>query len=236
MLTVFLLIAFVGVIRRQNGNGYGSALLGLMGLALLSWPPVDWLLGRPLEGRYPVRPFEDSSLQAIVVLSSAVHAPDFERPYPLPDEETQNRCAMAAWLHHRYQNAPVLACGGAGKSGDQPFSVVMRELLNRSGVPESMIWTEERSHSTHENARFGAGILRQHGIMRIALVVDAKSMPRAAACFRKEGITVLPAPCSFRELGSLSEELLPAWGAIRRNEATLHETLGFAWYWLHGWV
>ena len=100
-----------------------------------------------------------------------------------------------------------------------------------------MIWTEERSRNTHENAVYGAEILRKHGIGRIALVVDAQSMPRAAACFRKQGIEVVPAPCEFRVFGQpLSDEFFPRWDAIRRNERTLHEALGFGWYWLRGWI
>ena len=120
--------------------------------------------------------------------------------------------------------------------GEPPYSATMRELLEGYGVPSSFIWTEELSHSTYENAAFGAEILKQRGIQRIGLVVDASSMLRAAACFRKQGILVEPFPSSFRQFGSLGDELLPSWRAVRRNEESLHETLGLGWYWLHGWV
>jgi uncharacterized SAM-binding protein YcdF (DUF218 family) len=109
-------------------------------------------------------------------------------------------------------------------------------MLEREGIPETSIWTEERSRSTYENAAFGAEILRMHGITMIALVVEAQSMLRADACFRKQGITVVPAASGYREWGPLSEELIPSWKAIQRNEVTLHETLGLAWYWLRGWI
>jgi uncharacterized SAM-binding protein YcdF (DUF218 family) len=112
----------------------------------------------------------------------------------------------------------------------------MRDLLRRAGVADDMIWTEAQSRSTHENAVYGARILRGHGWNRIALVVDGQSMPRAAACFRREGFDVTPAPVELRTWGPLSEELLPSWKAIRRNEITLHELLGLAWYRLRGWI
>jgi uncharacterized SAM-binding protein YcdF (DUF218 family) len=111
----------------------------------------------------------------------------------------------------------------------------MRELLRQAGIPENMIWTEEESRSTYENARFGAKILRSHRIERVALVVDARSMPRAAAALEKQGIRVEPAPSRFREWDGF-RELLPGWKAIQGNEETLHETLGFFWYRLRGWV
>jgi uncharacterized SAM-binding protein YcdF (DUF218 family) len=112
----------------------------------------------------------------------------------------------------------------------------MRELLVASGGPDLRIWTEERSRSTYENALYGASILRLHGISRIALVVEAQSMVRAAACFRKQGIVVVPAPSDFREFGPLVDEALPSWKAIERNEITAHEVLGLLWYRIRGWV
>jgi uncharacterized SAM-binding protein YcdF (DUF218 family) len=103
-------------------------------------------------------------------------------------------------------------------------------------VPDEAIWTEEQSRSTHEDAVLGAEILRRHGIGRIALVVDAQSMPRAEACFRKEGMIVIPAPSEFREFEYSLDEFLPSWKAIKRNEVTLHEAAGLAWYWLRRWI
>jgi uncharacterized SAM-binding protein YcdF (DUF218 family) len=86
--------------------------------------------------------------------------------------------------------------------------------------PPSFLWTEERSHSTHENAVYGAEILRQRGITAIALVVEAKSMMRAAASFRKQGITVLPAPCNSSEFRPWRDGVFPNGEAIERNENT----------------
>jgi uncharacterized SAM-binding protein YcdF (DUF218 family) len=112
----------------------------------------------------------------------------------------------------------------------------MRELLRRAGVPESAIWSDPLSHSTHEHAVNGAKILRSRGIRRIALVVEAQSMLRAEACFRKEGLSVVPAANDFRTFGPWRNELIPNWQTIRRNEITLHEALGLAWYRLRGWI
>jgi uncharacterized SAM-binding protein YcdF (DUF218 family) len=236
LLLVFLLIAFFGLVRLRHCKGSLPPILAVTGLFLLSWPPVDWLLSRPLEARYPIRPYPVASAQAIVVLASAVNPPIYERPYPRPDKETYQRCGCAAWLHQHWQALPVLACGGAGTSGKLAASLAMRELLEREGVPGTMIWTEERSRSTHENALLGAEILRAHGIRTIVLVVEARSMARAEACFRKQGITVVPAPCEYREFESPLDEFLPSWKAISSNEDTLHEVVGLAWYWLRGWI
>lgn len=235
LLLVFLAMAFLGLLAPNGAKKKGLALAGIAGLFLVSWPPVDWLLGLPLEARYATRPFQPpTDLEAIAVLASNVRPPEFGRPYPLPDQDTFDRCEHAAWIYKHGRPLPVLACEGKqryARSGE-----VMRGLLVRAGVPENMIWMEDRSRSTHENAVFGARILHAHGIRRIALVVDAQSMPRAAACFRKEGMDVTPAPVELRTWGPIREELLPNWHAIRRNEITLHELLGLAWYRLRGWI
>src|SRR5947208_923895 len=166
LLLLFLGMAAIGLLRGFRWKSI--AVCGVAGLFLLSWPPVDWLLARPLEAWYPVRPMPAVPVpQAIVVLSGSIRGPLYERPFPLPNHETVERCEMAAWLHGRWPALPVLACGGIGKKGQKPFSVTMREMLRRSGVPEALIWTEEASHSTHENAVYGAIILRQHGIRQI---------------------------------------------------------------------
>jgi uncharacterized SAM-binding protein YcdF (DUF218 family) len=197
---------------------------------------MDWLLSRPLEVWYPQRPFPAAPAEAIVVLAVGVNAPQFERPYSLPDKETYERCEFAAWLHHDWRPLPVLACGGPGVAGEQPFSATMRRLLERAGVPESMIWTEECSRSTYQNATNGAEILRRHRIRRIVLVTHAQDMLRAERCFRKQGLVVVPAPCVFRQFGRVFEELMPTWKAEYRNERTFHEAVGLAWYWLRGWI
>ena len=171
---------------------------------------------------------------ALVVLLSAVRMPRPNRPYPLPDQATFERAEYTAWLYHHWRPLPVLVCGGPQRFGERPIATTGREILERAGIPEASIWTEERSRSTYEDAAFGANVLRSHGITTIALVVEAQSMLRADYCFRKQGITVVPAASGYREWGSLSEELIPSWKAIQRNEVTLHETLGLAWYWMRG--
>lgn len=236
LLTILLAIAaFALVFRNQRRRMLAGA--AALGLFVLSWPPAAWLLSRPLEARYPIRPFSASpGLQAIVVFAEDIEPAHFERPYPLASSNTYERCLYAAWIYRQYGPVPVLLSGGPADAGSLPHSRVMRDIVLRNGVAENMVWTEEQSGSTRENSLYSAGILKQRGVSRVALVVDATSMPRAAACLRKLGIEVIPAPSSFYQLDLLLEKLLPSWKAIRQNEETLHESAGLLWYRLHGWV
>ena len=207
--------------------------IGLVGLLLLSWPPAEWLFSRPLEIWYPLRLFRASPpLEAIVVLGGSNSPPIYERPYPLTGRDTFENLSMAAWLHTRFSTIPVLAAEGFHQPTTYPST--MYQFLKNVGVPENLIWFENQSHNTHENALYSAAILRTHRIQRIALVTDAQSMPRAYACFRKLGFHVLAAPSAFSTLKY--QDLLPNWHAIQGNERTLHEILGFIWYWMRGWV
>lgn len=236
LLLVFLLISLIGLFRTRKRSGILMPAVGVLGLFLLSWPPVDWLLSRPLETWYPQQPFPAGSADAIVVLSAGVSPPQYERPYSLADHDTYERCEFAAWLYNHWRHLPILACGGSGEPGQQPFALTMRQLLERAGVPGGMIWTEERSQDTHQNAAYGAEILRSHGVRSIALVTEAHDMLRAARSFKKQNLLVVPAPCSFRQFGSLTVEMVPSWKAVHSNERILHESAGLAWYWIRGWI
>ena len=236
LMTITLVLGWIGVYFIGPSRGKRLLILSLLAASLISWPPCEYLFSRHLEARYPIRPFAaPAGIEAIVVLSSAVLPARFERPYPLPDGETFSRCQYAAWIY-RNTPLPVLVSGGVGSARDPAVAVTMRELLLAAGIPESRIWMEDQSRSTHENAALSARILRQHGVRRIALAVDARSMLRAAACFRKEGIEVVPAPTRFRSPPAILEDWIPGWQAVRGNEITLHESLGLLWYWLHGWI
>ena len=231
---VFLGVIAIFLLRR--GGGRRTAIVALSCLVLISWPPFDWLLSRHLEAGYVVRPVPLTPMpQAIVVQAGGVDMPRFERPYQLLDFTTFRRCEFTAWLHRQWPALPILATGGGGA----PLSMAakMREFLIRAGVPSEIIITEEMSHSTHESAVASAAILRGMGITRIALVVEGQSMRRAAACFRKLGIDVIPTPCEIRQLGEpWAEEIFPSWRAIHRNEIMLHETVGLVWYSMKGWI
>lgn len=233
LIFLFLAIGFVGLWRRS----WRLVAMALGGIFLVAWPPVDWLVSRPLEAWYLREAFPGGEAEAIVVLSAGADPAEPERPNPLPDQDTYARCRHAAWLFKNWRTLPVLACGGlAGENRGQAFSTTMSRLLQTEGVPAATIWTEERSRSTHENAAFGAEILRRNGIRRIALVTGAREMLRAERSFRKQGLTVVPAPCGFRRLRFNLAGLLPGWRAIYRNESVLHESVGLVWYWMRGWI
>ena len=236
LLVLALALSWIAAYYLPPSRAKRRLVLSLLATSVIAWPPCEYLFSRPLEGRYPLRPFSaPSGLQGIVVFGSTISPKQFERPYPLPDPDTFERCQYAAWIY-RETRLPVLVSGGGGSSRIPPVATAMRELLLAAGVPGEMIWIEDRSRSTHENAVFSAQVLRQHGVRRVALVVEARSMLRASACLRHEGIEVVAAPSRFRYISAIVEDWIPGWKAVRGNELTLHETVGLLWYRLRGWI
>jgi len=235
----FLFLALFGLVRLWRRslpkNRPWLITFGILGIVVLSMNPIAWLFSRPLEMWYDDArmPAATAPAQAIVVLAGSVDPPQPDRPYALAAHDTYERVQHAAWLFKCWTALPVLVSGGGG-GNDEVYSQVMRRLLESEGVPANLIWTESRSRSTYENAVYSAEILRQHSVSRIVLVIDARSMLRAAASFRKQGLNVVPAPFRFYDLDLSFEDILPTWRAIQTNGETLHEIMGFFWYRMRG--
>jgi uncharacterized SAM-binding protein YcdF (DUF218 family) len=237
-LPVLLFLALLGLLRAWHRSTAGKrpwlVTVSVLGILILSLNPVAWLLSRPLEIWNEPSPIPAADADAFVVLAGAVASPRATRPYPLAAHDTYERLQHAAWLFKTWKTKPILVCGGGPDSGS--YSQAMRHLLEIEGIPSNLIWVEARSRSTHENALYGSRILQQHGISRVALVTDARSMPRAAASFKKQGIDVVPVPIRFYDLDFGLKDLLPTWQAMESNGETIHEIGGLVWYWLRGWV
>jgi len=232
---LIIAVGLLGLRRHWKTLSWRIAACGFLGMVALTWPPAVALTAQPLTCWYPKQTRPTGSADAIVVLSGAVNYPTKQRPYVLAGRDTYRRVLHGAWLYHNWKAIPILATGGPEGGGD-PAAVTMRRMLEQEDVPAASIWTEERSHSTHESALYSAAVLREHGVHQVALVVEADSMLRAEKCFRKEGIGVTPAPCLFRDTHFGGEDLLPGWPAIYRAETLMHEELGLCWYWLRGWI
>jgi uncharacterized SAM-binding protein YcdF (DUF218 family) len=235
---LFLAIIAVGLFklrRHYKSFGWWVAVAGFFGMAILTWPPAVDLLAQPLTHWYPKKPLPSGSAEAIVVLSGSVDYPNGQRPYIVAGRDTYRRVLHAAWLYKNWKPLPVLTTGGSASTGE-PLAVIIKRMLEQEGVPPNMIWTEEQSRSTHENALYGSKVLYEHGVHEIALVVEADSMLRAEKCFRKQGLKVTPAPCLFRDIRFAGEDLVPGWPSVYRAEVLFHEGVGLVWYWLRGWI
>jgi len=104
------------------------------------------------------------------------------------------RAEMGAELWHE-GIAPTIICTGAQAEGyPRSEASACREVLIREGVPDSVIFLEEQSRSTEENAIYSSQILNENGLSSAVLVSDSYHMLRAEWMFRDTGVIAYTSP------------------------------------------
>jgi len=215
------------------------ALIGAVGLYLLSIRPVLQLFAGSLENKYP--PVQESQIKktnAIVVLSAGTVegvSASFSSIQALPGQTAIVRLSEGIRLYRKIKanerSCTIILTGGRFYSKQYAASVVSREWLVSMGIPASDIRFETSSRTTFEEARFVGPTIRNVSAEVVFLVTSASHMPRAVAAFSKFGLSVIPAPCDFSDSGKLGLfSFLPEAATLRENRALLWEYIGAIFY------
>jgi uncharacterized SAM-binding protein YcdF (DUF218 family) len=239
LLYLLLGLALLRVWRKQpeaRRRLRAPAVLYLVLLVVAS-PATGYLALGSLEWQYPPAEGRPEGVGAVVVLGGGVLEPNTVRPKAEMDAMSMARTLRAAELYRRGKPCLVIASGGKPDptSPGPACADLMGALLREMGVAEADLLVENHSRTTYENAAESAALLRERGVTRVALVTDAGHLPRAVACFRKQGLDVVPVGCQYRatewrtEVGSF----LPGGGLGACQEAA-HEWLGLLWYRIRG--
>lgn len=171
----------------------------------------------------------DTSGQAIVVLGGGTYfsAPEYGADTVKP--QVLARLRYAAHLH-RVLDRPVLASGGAPEGSPVPEARLMAHVLQQD-FRVALVWVEERSRNTFENALRSGEILKPAGIERIYLVTHAWHLRRARIAFEHAGLTVIPAPTAFATRFKLTViDFLPDARALHDSGVFFREGIGIGWY------
>lgn len=216
--------------RRWRRTGTTGLVLAAALIVATSLPIVGSALLRSLQ----VAPALDlahlpAGPQAIVVLSADmdVDAPEYGKQTVGP--MTMQRLRYAARLH-KASGLPILVAGGLLPSHVETHAASMRRVLEQElGV--EVRWSEERSLTTAENARFSAEILRAAGVSCAFVVTHAWHIPRSVASFAGTGLDAIPAPTAFARWPSdPMVAWLPRWTGQRDVALALHEWMGRVYY------
>ncbi len=108
------------------------------------------LIWRGVQSRYSREPPAPADAGAIVILAGAVHQPFPPRTAPLLGADTYERCSYGAWYYRNRAQLPVLLVGGPTSAGAEPDAYAMKAFAIGAGIPESLLWLEDRSRSTAE--------------------------------------------------------------------------------------
>jgi uncharacterized SAM-binding protein YcdF (DUF218 family) len=240
LLGLLTVLALANLWRKRRETRRRLLLLTVPFVLLLAWctPVVSYLALGSLEWDYPPLERRPDDAEAIVVLSGYVRVLDDEGTQTELGEDTLYRCLKAAEVYRQGRPCPVVVSGGK-VDPDSPgpaLAVPMCDFLRQQGVAEADLVVEDRSTTTFENAVEGGRLLAERGIHKVVLVTDALHLSRASACFRKQGVEVVPCGCRYRashwewSVGSF----LPDPDAARGSKDACHEWLGSAWYRLRG--
>jgi len=148
---------------------------------------------------------------------------------------TADRFIQAVKLYKTGHIKHILISGGNGKENEKSFreAAWVRGELVSVGIPDSVIFTEDKSNNTKENAIYSKQILDSlHLTPPYLLITSAFHMPRAALVFKKAGVDVVPFPCNYNiGRGSFSAwDLIPTPSTLLGWDSFLKETVGYWWY------
>jgi uncharacterized SAM-binding protein YcdF (DUF218 family) len=235
VLWLLLGLALINLWRKRQETRRRLLLVTVpyFAVTVLCLPVVGDLSLLSLERLHPPLTQRPEETQAIVVLSSHVFSP-FPPGQPAEmDESSYDRCLKAAQMYHQGTPCPVVVSGTSPDPDGMNHAAVMRDFLVRLGVSEADVIVEGKSHDTYENAVESAVLLHERGLSHILLVTDATHLHRAAACFRKQGLEVIPCGCRYRkwDFEFSLRKFLPRAKVGETVQRVCHEWLGLCWYW-----
>ncbi|WP_244594368.1 YdcF family protein [Leptospira ryugenii] len=155
-----------------------------------------------LEKQNPPIPMEDVPVvETIVVLGGMIN------PLGIHSERVEvtdaaDRLIDAVRLYRNGKAKFILFSGGSGLlfSPELKEAERAKRILLDLGIPESRILLEDQSRNTFENAKFSKEKLLLQKRETSLLVTSAFHMPRAKACFEKQGVAVFAYPTDYRAL------------------------------------
>lgn len=136
----------------------------------------------------------------------------------------------------------ILISGGSGAilNKEIPEAQKLKRAFLYSGVPDSVIFLEDRSRNTVESAKYSKRICDSLQLgSKYLLITSAFHMPRSMGCFRKAGINTEPYSVDYYT-GDLDftpgEMLIPSEYALYRWGVLIHELAGYVIYKLMGYI
>lgn len=180
-----------------------------------------------------------------IVLGGGIIRSPQEDPQRINLAESADRCMQAALLYKSGKIDQILITGGNTSIGSFRIdrsneTASVKRLLIQLGIPSSDIMTETQAKNTHENARFSKRIVDSLGIKSpVLLITSAFHMRRAAACYAKVDLPVIPYAVDNKKkdtpLGIL-EMIIPSEGELQKLAVLIREMSGYLIYQMMGYA
>ena len=152
--------------------------------------------------------------------------------------ETADRFVQPLLLYKKGLVKKLLITGGnvnikGLKIDDTQESKKVKEVLIAMGVAEKDIYLEENARNTHENATYTKKMLSPFLAEEMVLVTSAMHMPRAKACYIKEGFKVVVYPADIKKKDTPSgilDLVIPQERNLSKFAELIREMTGFVIY------
>ncbi len=227
---LLLLAAGLLLLRRRPYTGRALVVLGSVLLYAASLPDLADLLIRPLESYAPPYSGTAERVDAVVVLGSGVCDLSWV-PAPAAPTGTALERLVEGVSIARSLKVPLVISGGTGEIAgcDVREADAMADRAVKLGFPRRSMVIDDRSRNTLENAEAVSRLLSGRTVV---LVTSAFHMRRAAAMFRKQGFTVVPAPTAYlaRTRPRSWTNLIPRADDLATTARALSERLSLVWY------
>jgi len=158
--------------------------------------------------------------------------------------ETADRFVQPLLLYKKGLVKKLLITGGnvtikGLKLDETQESKKVKEVLIAMGVAEKDIYLEENARNTHENATNTKKMLSPYLAEEMVLVTSAMHMPRAKACYIKEGFKVVVYPADIKKKDTPSgilDQVIPQERNLSKLAELIREMAGFVIYKLVGFA
>ena len=235
-LALLPLLGLLGLVlvSKRKWLGWLLSTLAFSALWLLSCQAVVvWLSALVLPQFTPTNALhlKSAQAQAIVVLGAGIlpDAPEYGSAQPTPN--TTARLRYGIWLA-KQSGLPLAFSGGTGWAANATTKSFEADVAARVALEDfgfKILWVENKSRDTSENAQFSSALLKRDGITRIALVTDSMHMARAVKEFERTGLVVVPAPTQyFLPTKSGILQWLPSAETLSNTTRLIHELMGLS--------
>ena len=152
--------------------------------------------------------------------------------------ETADRFIQPLLLYKKGIVKKLLITGGnvnikGLKIDETQESKKVKEVLIAMGIKEKDIYLEEQARNTHENAVYTKQLLNPYLKEKMVLVTSAMHMPRAKACYDKEGFKVVVYPADIKKKDTPSgilDLVIPQERNLSKFAELIREMAGFVIY------
>ncbi len=217
--TLSFVLVFLGLILIvvKSKKGKYLTLSGLLMFYLFSITPVADFIVKNLEDDFtPLSQQKLDEADTIVVLSGGAKADVL-------------RSSEVLRISTLKEHSSELIISGTQELADRESTSLVETFFVSRGVPAEMIYIEDESRNTRENAK---QIVSRVGEEPFFLVTSAYHMKRALTEFEKLNANPIPAPTDFRAKRSSYGvgDYIPNSENLRKSDLAVHEYFGIIYY------